>query len=152
MRPGFLILFLSYLGLVLFFGLGFSRKMRTLEDFFLASRGLSAPLIFLSLTASWFGATSILVSVDEAFRSGISAFWLIGVPAIVTVLVFAVFLAGPIRSLDVLSLPDLVEMRYGRTVRHMTALLIIWYMILLASSQMVAIGQFLKLFLGIPYI
>jgi len=152
MRPGFLILFLSYLGLVLFFGLGFSRKMRTLEDFFLASRGLSAPLIFLSLTASWFGATSILVSVDEAFRSGISAFWLIGVPAIVTVLVFAVFLAGPIRSLDVLSLPDLVERRYGRTVRHLTALLIIWYMILLASSQMVAIGQFLKLFLGIPYI
>ncbi len=151
MRPGFLILFLVYLGLILFFGLVFSRRMKTLEDFFLASRGLNAPLIFLSLTASWFGATSVLVSVDEAFRSGTSAFWLIGIPAIVTVLVFAVFLAGPIRSLNVLSLPDLVEIRYGRTVRHMTALLIIWYMILLAASQMVAIGQFLKLFLGIPY-
>jgi len=151
MRPGYLILFIVYLGLVVFFGLRFSRKTRTLEDFFLASRRLTAPLIFLSLTASWFGATSILVSVDEAFRSGISAFWLIGLPAVLTVLVFAVFLAGPIRRLDVLSVPDLVEMRYGRVVRHLASLLIIWYMILLAASQMVAIGRFLELFLGASY-
>lgn len=152
MRPGFQLLFIIYLGLVVFFGLRFSRKMRTLEDFFLASRGLTASLVFLSLSASWFGATSILVSVDEAFASGISALWLIGLPAILTVLAFAAFLAGPIRGLNVLSVPDLVELRYGRVVRHLATLLIIWYMVLLAASQMVAVGQFLKLFLGVPYI
>ncbi|MCJ7581646.1 MAG: hypothetical protein MUP98_14060, partial [Candidatus Aminicenantes bacterium] len=56
-----------------------------------------------------------------------------------------------IRLLPIVSLPDLVEMRYGRAVRHLASVLIIWYMVLLASSQMVAIGNFLKAFLGTSY-
>jgi len=44
-----------------------------------------------------------------------------------------------------------MEMRYGRSVRHLAAVLIIWYMILLAASQMVAMGNFLKPFLGTSY-
>lgn len=126
--------------------------MKSLEDFFLASRSLPASLVFLSLTASWFGATSILVTTDEAFRVGLSAFWLVGLPAVVTVLIFAMGLAGLIRRLEILSLPDLVEMRYGKTVRHLAAFLIFWYMAVLASSQMVALGQFIKPFLRLPYL
>jgi len=125
--------------------------MSGLEDFFLASRSLPASLVFFSLTAAWFGATSILVTTDEAFRVGVSAFWLVGVPAVATVLLLAFFLAGPIRRLDVQTLPGLVEARYGKTVRHAASVLILWYMIVLASSQMVALGQFLKPFLGLPY-
>jgi len=130
----------------------FSRKIKNLEDFFLASRNLPAILVYFSLTASWIGASSILVSVDEAYRRGISSIWVMGVPAVLTVLVFALFLARPIRQLPIVSLPDLVEMRYGRHVRNLSSLLIVWYMILLAASQMVAAGNFLKLFLGTSYL
>jgi SSS family solute:Na+ symporter len=137
----------AYLLVVLFIGLLFSRRMRSLVDYFLASRALSAPLVFFSLTASWFGATSILVTTDEAFRAGISAFWLVGLPAVVTVLGFGFFLAGPIRRLDFITLPDLVEKRYGPTVRHFASLLIFWYMVVLAASQLVALGLFIKPFL-----
>jgi SSS family solute:Na+ symporter len=76
---------------------------------------------------------------------------LIGAPAVVTVLVFAAALAGPIRRLEDLTLPDLVERRYGKTVRYLAAALILWYMVVLASSQMVALGQFIGSFLKIPY-
>ncbi|MBS3818180.1 sodium:solute symporter family protein [bacterium] len=147
----FLYLFIYF---VLLLGVGslFSPKMKNLEDFFLASRRLPASLVYLSVMASWLGATSTLVSVDEAYAQGISSFWVMGMPAVVTVLLFAVFLADPIRRLPIITLPDLVEMRYGRTVRHMASLVIVWYMILLASSQMVALGQFLKLFCGMPYL
>ncbi|MFB0565522.1 MAG: sodium:solute symporter [Candidatus Aminicenantaceae bacterium] len=126
--------------------------MKNLEDFFLASRNLPAFLIFLSLSASWFGATSTLVSTDEALKLGVSSFWIVGMPTVLTVLVLAIFLARPIHRLPIISLPDLVELRYGKGVRHMASLLIIWYMIVLAASQMVAIGSFLKVFLGTPYI
>ena len=126
--------------------------MSTLEDFFLASRNLTGFWVFLTLVASWIGATSFLVSVDEAFRDGVSSFWVMGVPAVLTVLIFFLFLARPIRQLSILTLPDLVELRYGRIVRHLASLLIIWYMILLASSQMVALGNFLQAFLGTSYI
>ncbi len=126
--------------------------MRSLEDFFLASRNLSAQLVYLSLCASWFGATSILVSTDEAYQKGVSAFWLVGMPAVLTVLVLGLFLARPIRHLSIVTLPDLVELRYGQAVRHLASLLIIWYMVVLAASQMVAIGNFLKTFLGTSYL
>ena len=152
MRPEFLILLALYIAALVAIGLGFSRRMKSLEDFFLASRSLPAWLIFLSLTASWFGATSILVTTGDAYRRGLGAIWLVGVPAIVTVLIFGVFLAGPIRRLDIVTLPDLVERRYGQTVRHFASLLIFWYMVVLASSQMVALGQFLGPFLNVPYV
>ncbi len=151
MRAEFFIFLGVYCVLIVFIGLRFSRRMKSLEDFFLASRSLSGLFIFVSLTASWFGATSILVSTDEALRVGLSAFWLVGLPAVATVLIFAFFLAGPIRRLDILTLPDLVELRYGRTVRHLSSFLIIWYMVVLAASQMVALGNFFGPFLGLSY-
>ncbi len=151
MRIEFFGLLGGYFAVILFLGLKFSCRMKSLEDFFLASRSLSAWLVFLSLTASWFGATSILVTTDEAYRVGVSAIWLVGAPAVLTVLVFAFLLAGPIRRLPILTLPDLVELRYGRTVRHLSSLLIFWYMVVLTSSQMVAAGNFFQPFLGMSY-
>lgn len=147
----FFIFLCGYFVLILSVSFLFSRRMRSLEDFFLASRSLPALLVFFSLTASWLGATSTLVSLDEAYSKGISSFWVIGVPSVLTVFIFVVFLARPIRRLPIVTLPDLFEMRYGRTVRHITSLLIVWYMALLAASQMVAIGNFLKFLLGTSY-
>ena len=141
-----------YFAVLVFFGFLFSRKIQGLEGFFLASRSLSGSAVFVSLAASWIGATSVLVSVEQAYNHGISSFWVMGLPAVLTVLVFALFLAGRIRNLPIISLPDLVEMRYGRMVRHMSSFLIVWYMILLAASQMVAAGQFLKTVFGTSYI
>ncbi len=151
MKSQFIIFLFAYFGLILLAGMGFSRRMKSLEDFFLASRKLPAGLIYLSLTAAWFGATSILVSADEALKSGISSFWLIGLPAVATVVILAVFLARPLYRLSIMTLPDLVELRYGRTVRHLSSLLIIWYMAALAASQMVALGNFLGGFLNLSY-
>ncbi len=152
MKIEFIFILLAYFLLLLLVSFAFSKKMKHLEDFFLASRNLPVFFVYFTLCASWFGATSTLVSADQAYEVGVSSFWVMGVPAVLTVLGLAFFLAGPIRRLPIVSLPDLVEMRYGRTVRHLAALLIIWYMAVLAASQMVAIGQFLRSFLGTSYL
>ena len=151
MKIEFFLFLIGYFVLLLFVGFLFSKRIKNLEDFFFASRNLPAFLVFFSLSASWFGATSILVSTDRAFEIGLSSFWVMGAPAVLTVLLLAFVLSRPIRRLPIVSLPDLVELRYGRTVRHMSSLLIIWYMAVLAASQMVAAGVFLESFLGIPY-
>ncbi len=151
MSLDYFIFLAAYLLVLLGVGLVFAKKMRSLEDFFLASRNLSGSWVFLTVAASWIGATSILVSVDEAYKEGVSSFWVMGMPALLTILIFFLFLVRPIRQLSFLTLPDLVELRYGRTVRHLASILIIWYMILLASSQMVALGKFLQVFLRTSY-
>jgi solute:Na+ symporter, SSS family len=147
----YLLFFTVYSFLLLLASIIFSRRMKNLEDFFLASRNLPFLLVYFSLTASWIGASSTLVSVDEAFSHGLSSIWIMGLPTVFTVAVFAFLLAGPIRKLPIITLPDLVEMRYGRIVRHMAAVLIVWYMILLAASQMTALGSFLMPLIGKSY-
>jgi solute:Na+ symporter, SSS family len=151
MKPEFILPASIYIGLVLLVGLAARRKMRGLEDFFLASRKLPWTLVALSLTAGWFGATSILITSDEALRTGVSAAWLVALPAVATVLLLRV-LVRPLRRVSLPTLPDLAEARYGRVVRNLVSLLLVWYMALLAASQMVALGQFLCAFLGWPYL
>ena len=151
MRSGYFVLFAGYLALLLAVGLVFTRRMKSAEDYFLAGRRLSGRLICVSLTASWFGATSILISTDEAFAGGISAIWIVGVPAVATVLLLAVLFAGRVHRLPVLTWSDLVELKYGRLVRHLASGLLVWYMAMLAASQMSALGLFLRNFLDVPY-
>jgi len=139
----------GYFFLLLFVGVFFSRKTRSLEDYFLASRNLGSLLVFLSLAASWIGASSTLVTVDEAYSRGVSSFWVMGLPAVLTALGFAFIFAGPIRRLPILTLPDLVEMRYGRLVRHLASFLIVWYMILFFSVVLTDSLQFILLIGGI---
>jgi len=151
MRPEFLGLFAGYLVVVLAAGLAFSRRMRSAEDFFLGAGRFPAGLIYVSLTSSWFGATSILVTADEALRTGLGAIWVVGLPAVATVVLLAVAFVRPLHRLSVLTWSELVEIRYGRTMRLLTAVLLGWYMAVLAASQMVALGRFLKVFLGLSY-
>jgi SSS family solute:Na+ symporter len=151
-RVDLLVALAGYLLLLLIVGVFFARKTRSLEGFFLASRDLGSLLVFVSLAASWIGASSTLVTVDEAYSQGVSSFCVMGLPAVLTALGFAFVFAAPIRRLPILTLPDLVELRYSRTVRHLASFLIVWYMILLAASQMVALGSFLGAILRIPYV
>ena len=151
MRAEFLLAFVVFLLLILAVNLIFRKRARTQEDFFFAPGGLRAPLIALSISAAWFGATSILVTSDEACRRGVSAFWIVGMPAVLTILVLLI-LAGKAARIPALTLPQLAEARYGRVVRHIVSFLIYWYMIVFAASQLVALGGFLGTFLSIPYI
>lgn len=147
----YLVFLLVYFFLVLGLSFGFTRRQNNLEDYFLASRKLPWGLVYVSLGASWLGATSVLVSVEQAFSNGVGAVWIMMIPALVTVLVLALFLSGPIRRLTRATLPELVELRYGKGVRHAAAALIVWYMILLASSQMVAVGGLIRHTLGVSF-
>ncbi len=147
MRPEFVLAVLLYVLALLGLGLRFPKKLETFESFFLASRSLGPFRIGFSLCASWIGAATLLVSTDEAWRDGLSALWVIGVPAVVTLILFLP-LAKPLRALSGTTLSDLMEDRYGRAARIITTALIVWYMMVLAASQMVAGGAFLGSFLG----
>jgi SSS family solute:Na+ symporter len=149
MKAGFLLAALLYAALLLGAGLLFRRRLEGLEGFFLASRTLGAPRVAFTLCASWIGAASLLVSTDEACREGISAFWIIGLPAVLTLLILMA-LAGRVRAATGLSISDLMETRYGPSARHITTALIVWYMTVLAASQMVAAGSFLGGLLSLP--
>jgi SSS family solute:Na+ symporter len=147
MRTGFFLAVAAYLALLLAAGLGFRRRGAGLDSFFLASRRLGAGRVAFSLCASWIGAASLLVSTDEARLEGAGAFWIIGLPAVLTLLVLTA-LARPIRAVSGLTPSEIVRDRYGKAAGALTTILVVWYMTVLAASQMVAAGPFLATFLG----
>lgn len=147
MKTGFVLAVAAYAAVLWAAGLRLPRRLEGLDSFFLASRRLGSLRVAFSLCASWIGAASLLVSTDEAFRDGLSAIWIIGVPAVATLLILLP-LTGLVRAAAGSTLSDLMESRYGKAARFLTSLLIVWYMTVLAASQLVAAGSFLGAFLG----
>jgi SSS family solute:Na+ symporter len=148
MKTGFLLAIAAYAAVLFVAGAGIRRRKASLDSFFLASRRLGPVRVAFSLCAAWIGAASLLVSTDEACRDGLSAFWIIGVPAVVTLFLLTA-LARPVRAVAGLTPSELVRDRYGRAAGALTTVLVVWYMTVLAASQMVAVGPFLGAFLGL---
>jgi SSS family solute:Na+ symporter len=147
MKTGFFLAVFAYAAVLWAAGLRLPRRLEGLDSFFLASRRLGSLRVAFSLCASWIGAASLLVSTDEAFRDGASAIWIIGIPAVATLLLLLA-LARPVREAAGSTLSDLMESKYGKAARFLTSALIVWYMTVLAASQMAAAGSFLGAFLG----
>jgi solute:Na+ symporter, SSS family len=147
MKTGFLLAIGAYAAALGLAGLGLRRRPGSLESFFLASRRLGAGRVAFSLCASWIGAASLLVSVDEACRDGARAIWIVGLPAVATLLVLTA-LTRPVRAAAGLTPSELMRDRYGRAAGTLTSVLVVWYMTVLAASQLAAAGPFLGSVLG----
>lgn len=147
MKSGFALAIAAYVLVLWVAGLGLRRRAGSLEAFFLAGRRLSGGRVAFSLCAAWIGAASLLVSTDEACRDGVSAIWIVGVPAVATLFVLTA-LTRPIRAVSGLTPSEIMRDRYGKAASLLTTILVVWYMTVLAASQMAAAGPFLGTFLG----
>ena len=143
---GLLIYFLVLVGL----GIYLSRKNLDFDSYFYGKRKLGSFLIFFTVTASWFGAASTIATVEAAHKTGFQAVWLLGIPTVITIIIF-ILLNKKIRETRFVSLPVLLEKYYGKTVSAFASFLIFIYMVLLAASQFVAWGKFVGGFLGQSY-
>lgn len=146
----YIISLIIYFVVLLTIGLFLSRKSPDFDSYFYGERKLGGFLIFFTVTASWFGAASTLATVNKAFSTGFQAVWLLGVPTVTTILAF-VLLNKKIRSVRFVSLPVFLEKYYGKTVSSAASFLVFFYMVVLAASQFVAWGKFIRVFTGQSY-
>ncbi len=138
-----MLVLLLYAGLLVALGLAFRRSSASREDYFLASSNLPVAAVAATLIASWFGAASFMVTYQQAAEKGLAALWTIAVPAVATLAVIFLF-AGRVRREEVLSLPHLFRRRYGPLPAKLTAFFLLLYLILLASSQLIAAAEILS--------
>lgn len=132
-------------------GLSLYRRMvKTEIDYFLAGRTFPAWILAFSYAASWFGGASAIVSADKAFAGGWSAYFVMGGPTICSGIVL-LFFAKRIRMFAPLSQPEMTEARYNRAARIIQAIIIFWYMITWAASQMIGAANFVSGFFGMTY-
>jgi SSS family solute:Na+ symporter len=130
-----------------------SRLVRGSADFFVAGRALSAPLLFSTVLAANIGAGTTIGAAGVGYRDGISAWWWNGAAAVGSI--FLALLVGPAiwrlaTKHNLYTAGDYLELRYGRSVRGVIAVLIWFGTLAILAGQLIGGAAILSVVADVP--
>ena len=147
------ILLIVYSLLLTAAGLWVSRFVRGTGDFFVAGRGLTAPLLFSTILASNIGAGTTVGATGLAYEQGMSAWWWNGAAGLGS-LVLGLWIGPRIWRLakqhGFYTVGDYLEFRYGSAVRGIVASLIWLGTLAILAGQLIAGAAVLSVVADIP--
>lgn len=111
-----LIIVVGYLVIVVTIGLSFARRERTSENYFLAGRRLTWPVIGASLFASNIGTEHLVGLAGEAHRVGLVAGGFELMACFCLVILAVVFVPQYLRT-RIYTIPEFLERRFSLTAR-----------------------------------
>ncbi len=124
------------------FGIFLSRKGEETDDYFLAGRAMTWPLIGFSLYASNISSTTLIGLAGDAYATGISVFNYEWMAAIVLVF-FGVFMVPFILRSKVYTMPEYLEKRYDSRARTYFAILTLFLNIIVETAASLYAGGIL---------
>ena len=147
----FLALLTVYLAGLVGIGWYFNKKQKSVTDFWLAGRRIGPAGVGFSAAASWITAGGILAVIGFYMLLGMGSIWGFVAPNIIALLLIAVFV-GKIKNLPAITQPELLEQRYGPSIRLPIALVIAIVMILFAVADVQGLALVLQIFYGLDKI
>ena len=137
---------LAFVALMLALGFSVRLQQNTMLQFLAAGRSLTLPVFVATLVTTWYGG---ILGVGESVADfGWGAWLLLGVPYYLFGWIYARFFSARVRAAAQLSLPERLEMRYGRSVGLTGALLI--FLLAVPSAQVLMLGVLLQCVSGLP--
>ncbi|QEM84117.2 sodium:solute symporter family protein [Halomonas binhaiensis] len=126
------------------------RKVHDDKDFLVAGRSLSFFVLTGTLLATFVGSGSVIGGASFVFQNGPGAavFFFAGTP--IGAMVMYLFLAKRIRESEAMTIPELIERRYGRHARTVGSIIILLAYIGIVSYQFIGAGYALHLAFDIP--
>ncbi len=147
----FLALLTIYLAGLVSIGWYFNKKQKSITDFWLAGRRIGPTGVGFSAAASWITAGGILAVIGFYMLLGMGSIWGFVAPNIIALLLIAL-LVGKIKNLPAITQPELLEQRYGSSIRLPIALVIAVVMILFAVADVQGLAMVLQIFYGLDKI
>ncbi|MDI9432405.1 MAG: sodium:solute symporter family protein [Planctomycetota bacterium] len=129
---------IGYLIAVVGIGVYIRKYVASATDFMVAGRGLKTFLAIATMIGTELGLVTVMYSSQKGFTGGFAAFHIAFAAAIVTLFVgLSGFIVVPLRRLNVMTIPEFYERRFGRDIRILGG-------IILALSGILNMGLFLK--------
>jgi SSS family solute:Na+ symporter len=125
-----------------------ARRHASFEDFFLAGRALTTPILITTLISTYYGIDVLFGSSQLAYTDGVVAWFGYARPTYGFFLVAAFVIARRLRNEDFKSLPDILERYYGGGTRTVGALASFAYS--LPALSLYGFGLMAELLLGWP--
>ena len=122
-----------YLVLLLSMGVFLAKRIKSKEDFFVAGRRLTAPILVGTLLATWIGSGDIFSVADLSYHHGYSS--LIGSAGGWIGIIIVYFIAARVRRFGQFTVPDILEARYNRWARLLATVTTIIAYITIVSYQ-----------------
>lgn len=149
----YLVALLCYSVVLMGLGLAISRRVKGSAEFLVAGRSLGPGRIFATFLAANIGAGSTVGAAGLGYQFGLSAWWWVGSAAIGTFLLANTI--GPrlwliAKEHNLATLQDFLELRYGKSVKALIAVLLWFGSLALLSGQLIAIAWILSTVAGIP--
>ncbi|MFY1842476.1 sodium:solute symporter [Achromobacter xylosoxidans] len=140
----------AYLAGMLLLGWYGMRRARTHEDFLVAGRNLGPAFYMGTMAATVLGGASTVGTVRLGYVHGISGFWLCAMLGL-GIIVLNVFLARPLLKLRIFTVTQILEFRYSARTRHVSALVMMAYALMLAATSVIATGTVMQVLFDMPF-
>ncbi len=151
----FIVAFIVYAVIMLAIGYYYSKKQDSGLTYFLGGRKVTATLIALTFTASWFGPTGAVVSTGKAFQGGINSVWVIAGPTWIAILLITLLFARKMRRLseaeNVYTLAEVFKLRYGNTSSVLMYICVLAYLLALSVATFVGLAKAVSVLTGMSW-
>src|SRR5690625_1240703 len=139
----FLIGMIIYLIILVAIGFISAKNIKSSDHYLVANRGLGLPVLIGTIIAGWLGAGTVVGHASISYANGYGALWwvaggLVGILIIITI-------STRLRNLNLYTVPDLLELRYGPFARVLGSITIIIAFTGIVGSQMKAISYVLEI-------
>lgn len=130
--------------LLILVGIGFvgAGKAKDSEHYLVANRGLTLPVLIGTIIAGWLGAGTVVGHANISYSSGFGALWWVAGGTVAISIVIAI--SKKLRRLDLYTVPDLLELRYGPIAKVIGAITIIIAFTGIVGSQIKAMSYVLE--------
>jgi len=144
------LIVLLYIGGMLFIGFWFARKKQGFDDYFMAGRSLTAPLLVGTLVSTFYGLDTLFGTSEVGFMDGISAFFAYSLPYTVLYIIMAI-LSPKFKAVfpEGTTMQDISFKKYGKTAGVITSIAAFLYST--NTMEMMGIGFLLRLTTGLPF-
>lgn len=140
----------TYMLFILFIGYWASRRIKSTKDYIVAGGRLGWMLSIGTIFATWFGAETCMGSSGTAFQKGILGVIADPFGAGLCLIISGIFFAKYFRSLNIETIADYFEMRYGRNAAWFLSLIYIPVYLGWIGAQLLAFGYILNSLTGLP--
>jgi len=142
------IVIVYFLGMIAI-GASVASRIRSFDQFIIAGRQLSAPLLICTLVSTYYGLGVLLAGSEISYESGVVNWFFDTAPAYLAALFTGLVLTKKIRRHDVRSIPDIIYAHYGLVPRIFTAAASFIYA--LPAFSIIGIGGLFHALFGIPF-
>ena len=144
------LIVILYIAFMLFVGFYFSKRKQGFDDYFMAGRSLTAPLLVGTLVSTFYGLDTLFGTSEVGFLEGISAFFAYSVPYTFLYVVMAI-MAPKFKAAfpEGTTMQDISFKKYGKTAGVISSIAAFLYST--NTMEMMGIGFLLRLVTGMPF-